>query len=151
MSPQGERTPSKVEKAKATVVALICGAALIAAVPAVAAAATNYGPSYGGAAPSAGATNLEFARSTVRTVGPGALVYVKCTGTETGLCTGTVTLSIAGSNHKVPFSVSGGVTEALVVPLGSDNPGHGTTALATASTAQTLGAYAQSTEVLHFK
>ena len=146
MSPQGKRI-SKVTKAKATLVALVCGAALIAAVPAAATAA----PNYGGEGPSSGAMNLEFARGTVRTVGPGALVFVKCTGSGTGLCTGTVTLSLAGAKHKVPFSVRGGVTEALVVPLGSDSPGRGVTAVGTTSTAQPIGAFAQSTEVLHFK
>jgi hypothetical protein len=144
MSPQGERTTGKAKKAKATLVALLCGAAMIAAVPAAASAAT--------ALPgSEGAMNLEFARSTVRTVGPGALVFVKCTGSEAGLCTGTVTLTIAGAKHKVPFSVNGGSNQTLVVPLGSDDVGRGATALGQASTAQQLGAYAQSTEVLHFK
>jgi hypothetical protein len=147
MSRQGERSIGKAKKAKATLVAMICGAALIAAVPAVASAA----PNYGGEAPGGGQMNLEFARATVRTVGPGALVFVKCTGADTGLCTGTVTLTVAGAKHKVPFSVSGGVSQALVVPLGSDTPGSGATAVGTASTAQPIGAFAQSTEVLHFR
>ena len=147
MSPQGEHKSSKAKKARKTLAALICGAALIAAVPAAAGAAPNYGSQ----APGTGAMNLEFARGTVRTVGPGALVFVKCTGSHNGLCTGTVTLSIRGAKHKVPFSVNGGVTQALVVPLGSGTPRRGTAAVATTSTAQPIGAFAQSTEVLHFK
>jgi hypothetical protein len=140
MSPQGERTISTAKKAMASLVALLCGAAMIVAVPAASAAPGSQGE-----------MNLEFARSSVRTVGPGALVFVKCTGSETGLCTGTVTLTIAGADHKVPFSVSGGVSQGLVVPLGSAGVGRGATALGVTSTAQPIGAFAQTTEVLHFK
>jgi hypothetical protein len=144
MSPHGKRTIGPAKKVKAIVVALLCGTALIGAVPAVASAAA-------GAPGSEGGMNLEFARDTVRTVGPGALVFVKCTGPETGLCAGTVTLTIAGAKHKVPFSVNGGASQNLVVPLGSEKVGSGATALGQASTAQPVGAFAQSTEVLHFK
>jgi hypothetical protein len=143
MSPQGKRTIGPAKKVKATVVALLCGAALIGAVPAAASAA---------AVPSSeGAMNLEFARDTVRTVGPGALVFVRCSGPQGGLCSGTVTLTIAGAKHKVAFSVGGGSSQNLVVPLGSEKVASGTAAVAQSSTAQPIGAFAQSTEVLHFK
>lgn len=143
MSPQGKRTNGMAKKVKATVVALLCGTALIGAVPAVASAAVAPG--------SEAPMNLEFARDTVRTVGPGALVFVKCTGPQSGLCSGTVTLTIAGAKHKVAFSVGGGSSQNLVVPLGSEKVASGTAAVAQASTAQAIGAFAQSTEVLHFK
>jgi hypothetical protein len=143
MSPQGKRTIGPAKKVKATVVALLCGAALIGAVPAAASAAPVPG--------SEGAMNLEFARDTVRTVGPGALVFVKCSGPESGLCSGTVTLTVAGAKHKVAFSVSGGSSQNLVVPLGSDKVASGTAAVAQSSTAQPIGAFSQSTEVLHFR
>jgi hypothetical protein len=143
MSPQGKHTIGPAKKVKATVVALLCGAALIGAVPAAASAA--------GAPGSEGSMNLEFARDTVRTVGPGALVFVKCAGPQGGLCSGTVTLTIGAAKHKVAFSVSGGSSQNLVVPLGSEKVASGTTAVAQSSTAQAIGAFAQSTEVLHFK
>jgi hypothetical protein len=143
MSPQGKRTIGPAQKVKATVVALLCGTALIGAVPAAASAAVAPG--------SEGTNNLEFARDTVRTVGPGALVFVKCAGSQSGLCSGTVTLTIGGAKHKVAFSVSGGSSQNLVVPLGSEKVAGGTAAVAQSSTAQPIGAFSQSTEVLHFK
>ena len=143
MPSHGQRQTRPANKIKATLVALLCGTALIGAVPAGALADP-------GAAPEGG-MNLEFARDTVRTVGPGALVFVKCTGSEDGICTGILTLSVAGTKHKVPFSVRGGVSQNVVVPLDSEAVGNGTKALGTASTAQPIGAYAQSTEVLRFK
>lgn len=143
MSPQGQRKIGPARKIKATLVALLCGTALIGAVPAAAVAAP-------GAAPEGG-MNLEFAHDTVRTVGPGALVFVRCTGSAEGICTGTLTLGVAGAKHKIPFSVGGGTSQNLIVPLGSDRVGSGTRALGTASTAQPIGAYAESTEVLRFK
>lgn len=144
MSPQGKRTIGPAKKVKATVVALLCGTALIGAVPAAASAEP-------GVPGSEGAMNLEFARDTVRTVGPGALVFVKCSGPQGGLCSGTVTLTIGAAKHKVAFSVSGGSSQNLVVPLGSDKVASGTAAVAQSSTAQPIGAFSQSTEVLHFK
>ncbi len=144
MSPQGKRTIGPAKKVKATVVALLCGTALIGAVPAAASAAP-------GVPGTEGAMNLEFARSTVRTVGPGALVFVRCRGPEGGLCSGTVPLTIGAAQHKVAFSVSGGSSQNLVVPLGSEKVASGTTAVAQSSTAQPIGAFSQSTEVLHFK
>ncbi|MGV1047767.1 MAG: hypothetical protein ACOYD4_04475 [Solirubrobacterales bacterium] len=99
--------------------------------------------------------SLEFTRSTARVLGSGALVFVKCSGAGSGLCTGTVALRLGGSSHKVPFSVVGGASQSLVVPLGSDKKAFdrasGKTALAVASTAQPLGDYVETTGVLHLR
>jgi hypothetical protein len=133
------------------IAALIASAALIFCTTAVASAATPT-EAYPGAGPE---MSLEFTRSTTRVVGPGALVYVKCAGPSEGLCTGTVTLELGASHRKIPFSVTGGAKQTLVVPLGSDKQSFarasGETTLATAATAQPLGSYAETTGVLHIK
>jgi hypothetical protein len=132
-------------------VALVASAALIFSSTAVASAATTT-EAFPGAGPE---MSLEFTRATTRVVGPGALVFVKCAGSTSGLCTGTVTLQLGASHRKVPFSIFGGASQGLVVPLGSDKQAFaragGQTALATASTAQPLGSYVETTGVLHIK
>lgn len=131
---------------------LICTTALLFGSASIATAAP-VGTQAGSGAESE--MSLEFTRSTARVVGSGALVFVKCTGSDAGICTGTVALKLGGSSHKVPFSVVGGCDQSLVVPLGSDRKAFdragGRTALAVASTAQPLGDYVETTGVLHIK
>ncbi|MGH3426584.1 MAG: hypothetical protein ACRDQZ_03265, partial [Mycobacteriales bacterium] len=125
--------------------ATLCAATLLAsAVPAIAAARSTVFD-----APSE--MSLSFARETARLVGPDALVLVKCGGSQNGSCSGTVTLSAGGHKHKAPFSVVGGASQSLVVPVGSSRALSGTSGLAVARTAQPSGGYARSSEVLHFK
>ena len=99
--------------------------------------------------------SLEFTRSTARVVGSGALVFVKCTGPSGGMCTGTVALRLGARSHKAAFSVVGGASQSVVVPLGSDRAAFdragGKTALAVAGTAQPLGSYVETTGVLHIR
>jgi hypothetical protein len=97
--------------------------------------------------------SLSFARDNARVVGTKALVFVKCTGPESGFCTGTVTLSLAGEDHKVPFSVAGGRRQTVIVPLGSADPGEtvGRKALAVASTVQPLGPCQESERLLRLR
>lgn len=126
--------------------ATLCAAALLAtaAVPATAAAWS---------APFDAPTemSLSFARDTARLVGPDALVLVKCTGSRIGICSGTVTLSAGGRKHKAPFSVTGGSSQSLAVPVGSSKALGSTAGLAVAKTAQASGGYVQNTDVLHFR
>jgi hypothetical protein len=145
----GDFTSKAGKRMLAGLAGLLCTAALLFASTAPAGAAT--------AAPGAGSEemSLEFTRSTARVVGSGALVFVECTGSSNGLCTGTVTLALGTSKHKVPFSIVGGASQSLVVPLGSDKRAFGRsggqTAVGVASTAQPLGNYVETTGVLHLK
>jgi hypothetical protein len=87
--------------------------------------------------------SLVFTKDTAQVVGEKALVLVKCLGSQTGTCVGTVSLDLEGDAHKVPFSVLGGHKQSLVVPLGSGGdhpaPAAARKALAVASTVQPLG------------
>lgn len=150
MDPEDDRFTSKAGRTTlAGIVGFFCTAALFLGSAAPAGAAT--------AAPGTGSEemSLEFTRSTARVVGSGALVFVKCTGPSSGLCTGTVALRLGAKSHKAPFSVVGGASQNVVVPLGSDREAFdragGKTALAVASTAQALGSYVETTGVLHLK
>jgi hypothetical protein len=125
--------------------ATLCAALLLAtALPAIAA-----GRSAPLAAPSE--MNLTFASESARLVGREALVLVKCTGSRNGICSGTVTVSAGGRQHKVPFSVIGGSVQSLTVPVGSSRTLGATSGLAVAKTVQPSGGYARSSEVLHFR
>jgi hypothetical protein len=94
--------------------------------------------------------NLSFASESARLIGREALVLVKCTGSRNGICSGTVTVSAGGRQHKVPFSVVGGSIQSLTVPVGSSRTIDATSGLAVAKTAQPSGGFALSSEVLHF-
>jgi hypothetical protein len=125
--------------------ATLCAAALLAtAVPAIAAA---------GSTPFAAAAemSLSFASQSAPLVGPEALVRVRCTGPQDGICSGTVTLSAGGRKHKVPFSVVGGSGQSLTVPVGSSRALGASSGLAVAKTLQPSGGYVRDSEVLHFR
>jgi hypothetical protein len=121
--------------------AMLCAAALLAAaVPAIAAGSTVFDtPSQ---------MSLSFSRGSARLLGRDALVPVRCAGSRSGTCNGTVTLSAGGRKHEVPFAVVGGSGENLTVPIGSH---HAASALAVAKTVQPAGGYVRSSEVLRFR
>lgn len=91
--------------------------------------------------------SLAFPSESAHRVGSQALVLVKCLGSETSTCSGTLTLTTSGNKHKAPFSVSGGTSQNLTVPLGGDSSAR--RAVAVARTAQASGGYVRSSEVLH--
>jgi hypothetical protein len=124
--------------------AILCAAALLGgAIPSLAAARST-------ALEAPTEMSLSFASATARLIGPEALVLVKCTGSQNGICSGTVTLSNEGHRHKVTFSVVGGSKQSLTVPVGSPR-GPGATGLAVAETSLPAGGYVRSAEVLHFR
>jgi hypothetical protein len=96
--------------------------------------------------------SLAFSKDSAKVVGDKALVAVKCLGPQEGTCVGTVSLSLDGATHKVPFSVLGGHRQNLVVPLGcgEDGPAAGT-ARALASTVQPLGASREAERTLRLR
>ena len=96
-------------------------------------------------------TSLSFARRTARLVGPEALVLVECAGPKDGICSGTVTVSAGGHQHKTPFSLLGGSRQSLAVTVGPAKALSGTSGLAVARTLQAGGGFARSSEVLHFR
>ncbi|HEY5052211.1 MAG TPA: hypothetical protein VII45_02260 [Solirubrobacterales bacterium] len=132
-------------KSKILLAATFFAVALLASsIPAIAAARSSVFE-----APSQ--MNLSFARGTARVIGRDALILVKCTGSQNGTCSGTVTLSAGGRKHRAPFSVIGGGSQSLTVPVGSGKDLSGTSGLAVARTAQPSGGSARSSEVLHFR
>ncbi|MGD9734078.1 MAG: hypothetical protein AB7V58_00480 [Solirubrobacterales bacterium] len=98
-----------------------------------------------------GEMSLSFERETARLLGPEALVLVKCTGSPNGICSGTMTLSAAGHQHKAPFSVVVGAVQSLAVHVGSSRARGAGRALAVAKTAQPSGRFVRTTGVLRFR
>jgi hypothetical protein len=124
--------------------ALVCAtAALAVAGPAAAGAEAPFGAA---TAP----VTANFARPVAKLVGNQALVQLHCAGSRLGVCSGTVSVGIAGKRHQVPFSVIGGGNDVVAVPVArvAHRHGHG---LAIARTAQAAGGFAQSSEVLRLR
>lgn len=94
--------------------------------------------------------SLAFNSESAHLVGSQALVLVKCLGSRASTCNGTLTLSTAGNRHRVPFSVIGGTSEDLAVPLGSD-ASSARRAVAVARTVQASGRYVRSSEVIRLR
>lgn len=82
---------------------------------------------------------LVFKAGSARLVGASALVKVRCLGPRSGLCNGTVTLSVAKRRNEVPFSVGGGNSQSIAVPVGPAGRLDGMIAVAVAKTAQPFG------------
>jgi len=61
-----------------------------------------------------------FPGGVARLGGPGALVQAKCNGAAAARCIGTLSLSVGGKTHKVPYSISKGRKQYVVVPLGDE-------------------------------
>jgi hypothetical protein len=62
--------------------------------------------------------SLEFTDKTARVAGPGALVGVKCVGTDGPTCVGTVSIAAPGEPVEVAYSIDRGEQRTIVVPLG---------------------------------
>lgn len=124
--------------------ALICAtAALAVAVPAAASAEAPFGAA---TAP----VSANFARPVAKVVGNQALVQLHCAGSHRGVCSGTVSVAAAGKRHEVPFSVLGGSSGSVAVPVSRHALDSGR-AIAVARTVQAAGGFAQATEVLRLR
>jgi hypothetical protein len=98
---------------------------------------------------------INFSGRTARTAGPGALISVKCTGSVSSSCDGTLRLSVGTESHEIPYSLVSGEKRLLVVPLGSAEKllgGAGSvTAVAVAETVQPTGAVLSSEHRLRLR
>lgn len=142
MSPSSlDSTPAALRR---RVVACVAVLALLLAVAPGVAAARSLVPG------TPGQMSLVFTRGTAHLVGGNALVGVKCVGSRNGTCSGTVTLTVRGHKRKAPFSVVGGSTQSLVIPVASPG-GAAVRGVAVARTVQAAGEYARSSGVLHFR
>lgn len=104
------------------------------------------------ALPGAGSgMSLVFSGETAHVVGRTALLPVRCLGSRDGVCSGTVSVAFDGNSHRAPFSVPGGSTQDLTVPVGPAGQLHGRRAIAVARTAQAPSPLARSTAVIHFR
>jgi len=63
--------------------------------------------------------SLEFTAKTATVAGPGALVSVRCIGTEAATCVGTLSIAAPGEPPEVPYLLEQGEERVVVVPLGS--------------------------------
>src|SRR6476619_2625314 len=64
--------------------------------------------------------SLGFASKTARVAGPGALVLVRCAGSGSRECAGTLTVEGLSESHSVSYSVARGERRSIVVPLGAE-------------------------------
>lgn len=62
--------------------------------------------------------SLEFTKKTAKVAGPGALVSVRCVGSEAAGCVGTLSIEAPGEPPEVAYSIDGGEQRVVVVPLG---------------------------------
>ena len=98
-------------------------AALLAAALAPAADAANVAAGRALTAPTASSQSeqgmaIEFTRGVAKVAGPGALVNVKCEGSGSRSCVGTISIEAPGEPLEVPFSIDRGQERVVVVPLG---------------------------------
>jgi hypothetical protein len=98
---------------------------------------------------------LQFTGKVAEVAGPGALVRVKCEGTEALSCVGTLAIEAPGEPAEVAYSVDRGEERIVVVPLGSQRDlFDGLVSLKTRVVAQTLqeaGGSVRTARVLRFK
>lgn len=96
-----------------------------------------------------------FAARAARISGPGAIVSVRCSGTASGSCDGTLSLRVAGDTHKVPYTIAAGERRIVVVPLGdpSERPWRQTPrfGVAVTRTVQPLGGLVRSARQLRLR
>lgn len=64
--------------------------------------------------------SIAFPSKTASISGPGALVLVKCVGSGSRECAGTLTVEGLSEDHSVSYAVAKGEQRSLVVPLGSE-------------------------------
>jgi len=100
--------------------------------------------------------SLEFTSKVARVAGPGALVEVKCSGSEAPACVGTLAIDAPGEPPEVAYSIDSGEERVVVVPLGSQRDlfDGGLVSLKTRVVAQTVqeaGGSVRTARVLRFK
>jgi hypothetical protein len=107
-------------------------------------------PESAGAAPTVPATTstLVFATGKAQVVAGEVAVPVKCLAGPQDFCSGVLTLSRAGQRVSAPYSVQGGHTESLFVPLSVATARKPVKVNAVAATAQSGGPAVNTAEVL---
>jgi hypothetical protein len=99
--------------------------------------------------------SLEFTSKVARVAGPGALVKVKCSGSNALNCVGTLAIDAPGEPPEVPYSIAQGEERFVVVPLGLQRDlFDGAVSLKTRVVAQTVqeaGGSVRTARVLRFK
>ena len=99
--------------------------------------------------------SIAFPSKTASVSGPGAVVLVKCAGTGSRECAGTLTVEGLSEGHSVSYAVARGEERSLVVPLGAERDFF--TGIATpkmrvvAETMQSTGSSVRTVRVLRFK
>ena len=99
--------------------------------------------------------SIAFPSKTASVSGPGALVLVKCAGSGSRECAGTLTVEGLSESHSVSYAVARGEQRSLVVPLGSERSFF--TGIATpkmrvvAETMQPTGSSVRTVRILRFK
>jgi hypothetical protein len=85
--------------------------------------------------------SISFPKGTAKVVNGKAKVLVRCTGSVSASCVGTLSLKLGGVTHKAVYSVKAGKKKTIAVPLGSNlSLGvSGSTAQVNASTEQPSG------------
>ncbi|HEX3240037.1 MAG TPA: hypothetical protein VHR18_07870 [Solirubrobacterales bacterium] len=99
--------------------------------------------------------SIEFTRATATVAGPGALVTVKCEGSGSRSCVGTLSIEAPGEPPEVPFSIDRGEERVVVVPLGEQRSMFdgiiSVKTRVTAQTAQPSGESVRTSRTLRFK
>jgi hypothetical protein len=103
-----------------------------------------------GGATFAGA-ELEFAGDTADQTAGQVEVPVECIGGPTGFCAGTLTLSWHGKRSTSTFSVQGGSSDTVAVPLPAGGSGGRAKIAAVATTTQALGPAVTRRAILHLR
>jgi hypothetical protein len=99
--------------------------------------------------------SIAFPSKTASVSGPGALVLVKCAGSGSRECAGTLTVEGLSEDHSVSYAVARGEQRSRVVPLGAEREFF--TGIAApkmrvvAETMQTTGGSVRTVRVLRFK
>ncbi len=99
--------------------------------------------------------SIAFPSKTASVSGPGALVLVKCAGSGSRECAGTLTVEGLSESHSVSYAVAKGEQRSLVVPLGAERDFF--TGIAApkmrvvAETMQSTGSSVRTVRVLRFK
>jgi Collagen triple helix repeat (20 copies)/Right handed beta helix region len=82
--------------------------------------------------------SLKFLGGKAKLSGGDALVKVRCLGTETTRCVGTLALKVNGTSAKAAYSVAAGKTATVKVPLASEEPTTSGTSGAVSAVARTV-------------
>lgn len=107
------------------------------------------------ASPAAPGMSIAFPSKTASVSGPGALVLVRCAGSGSRECAGTLTVEGLSESHSVSYAIAKGEQRSLVVPLGAERDFF--TGIAApkmrvvAETMQATGSSVRTVRVLRFK